>query len=88
MGRGEAAGDGEDFSIWPDNAETLEVFLACATQWRVLVTPSSLIRLGLDYTGVREVMRMRGVKNKHAAQAFNELQNMEFAALEEFNRAV
>jgi len=70
--------------VWHDNAATLELFLACRTQWRMLAGATSLVRLGLDYPAVAAVMRLQGVKNKNAAQVFNELQHMEFAALQEW----
>ncbi len=83
-----AGGEGTDddyFPIWPDNAATLEIFLACRTQWRMLAGATSLVRLGLDYAGVEVVLRLHRVKNQQAAQIFNELQHMEFAAMAEWS---
>jgi len=82
--RGQAAGDGEDFAIWPDNAETLELFLACRTQWRVAGSAHGLICLGLDYAGVEVVMRAQRVKKQEWKDVFNGVQQMEFAALKEW----
>lgn len=72
-----------EFEIWHDNVESLSAFCACATQWRTLLGETRLIRLGLDYSGVKAVLWGMKVKNPQAV--FNDIRAMELAALEVFN---
>lgn len=45
-----------DFVVWPENQQTVEVFLDCQTQWR---TASSGV-IGLDYAVVLTVANLCG----------------------------
>jgi 3-keto-L-gulonate-6-phosphate decarboxylase len=69
--------------VWPENWRAFELFVGCRTQWRV--GPAGGV-LGLDYQGVAAVFRMKRVKDQEAMLA--DLQVMEAAALEVFNRKV
>lgn len=76
-----ALGDDEDerFEVWPENAETVETFMALQTQWRLGPMGGYL---GLDYPGMQSVFMMRGVKKgKPRRVLFDDLQAMERAAL-------
>jgi hypothetical protein len=66
----------EDFAVWPENVRTLQLFLACSTQWRYGATGGVI---GLDYSGVEALLRLRGVR--HRRRVFTDLQVMEMAAL-------
>ena len=50
----------EDFEVWEENWQTLEVFSQCQTQWRVSM--SGLV--GLDYTAVMWVFRLNQVEDE------------------------
>lgn len=63
--------------IWPDNAASLNVFLAMGTQWRV--GPGGAI--GLDYQTLPFVLRMEGVPRAHHRTVFSDLREMEAQAL-------
>ena len=50
----------EDFEVWEENWQTLEVFSQCQPQWRVSM--SGLV--GLDYTAVMWVFRLNQVEDE------------------------
>lgn len=52
----------EHFEVWPENWLTLEVFIACQTQWRYL-SGMSVEKTGLDYTAVTALMNAWGVED-------------------------
>ena len=79
---GAADQDGR-FAIWRDNAATLDLFLACATQWRIIAGLNRVIYQGLDYASLEIVMRLLKVPDQIAM--FNAIQAMERAALQVFN---
>lgn len=72
----------EAFVVWPENARSLEVFLALATQWRWLPGMGGAMRVGLDYPAAEAVLRMLKVRDR--AGVFNDLRVMEAAALDAF----
>jgi len=47
----------EDFEVWPENWDAVEIFRACDTQWTVLLGLGGLYYEGLDYTRVAGVAR-------------------------------
>lgn len=75
------------FEIWDTNWDALQLFLLVGTQWRILAVAGmgggSVIRLGLDYSGVDVVMRRRRILDENG-QLFADLQVMEHAATEAF----
>lgn len=70
-----------DFVVWHDNWPALQVFCACATQWRMI--PMGGIQ-GLDYAALRAVMQMRGVLDQEAA--FEDVRLLELGALGAFRK--
>jgi hypothetical protein len=72
--------------VYPENWPAVQVFLALATQWRVVamstMTTARLIQTGLDYTAIEPVMRLFGVKPKRRAAIFQKVRAMEAAALD------
>lgn len=65
-----------DFEVYPENWETVLVFLALQTQWRC--GPMGGLQ-GLDYPAVEVVLRLRQVSEP--AALFERLQGMERAAI-------
>lgn len=61
---------------------SVEVFLACATQWRL---DASGAPIGLDYPALETVMRMLGTDD--VRQTFADVQVMEAEALQVFSAA-
>lgn len=59
--------------IWPECLDSVQLFLALATQWRI--EPMSGAVLGLDYTAARAAMEMMGIDDTR--QAFEDLRIME-----------
>ena len=70
----------EDFEVYPDNWDAVEMFMRCQTQWR---TATSGV-LGLDYAAVEWVFRLYEVKDQRTV--LEDLQVMEAAALKIFNK--
>ena len=71
----------ERVRIWPENWETVRLFLSLDTQWRY----HQGVPLGLDYPAVEAVLRLSGVED--ARQVFEGLQTMERAALAVFRNS-
>lgn len=63
--------------VWPENVESVQVFLALRTQWRVGMNG----RTGLDYGVLPEVWRRLRVRRSHRDNVFRDLTVMEHAAL-------
>jgi hypothetical protein len=66
--------------VWDANWKSLEAFLDCATQWRVVAGFGAAARLGLDYAGVEVLLRRRGLPD----QVFEDILVMEREALKAF----
>nr|WP_246520199.1 DUF1799 domain-containing protein [Ancylobacter lacus] len=70
----------DDFEVWPENWQTVRLFLACETQWRASAAMSGMVWVGLDYVAVDVVARRRGLEADLA-----DLQVMEVEALSILN---
>lgn len=79
--------DEEDCLIEPDNWQTVMVFLAMATQWRIVVGIGGASYQGLRYEGLNFVFRMRRVAADEQPAMFDGLRVMESAALKVMNSA-
>lgn len=76
----------EAFEIAPENADTLDAWLACETQWRLAPIPGGgWAWLGLDYAAVDVVLRRRPPAAPDAV--FADLLVMERAAIQAFAEA-
>lgn len=76
--RGRDPGDeGGSFELWPENVQSLRLWLEVATQWRVGMGGA----VGLDYAGVEAVMRINGLRGQERRERFGDLRVMEAAAL-------
>jgi len=68
---------GPPVELWPDNAQSVNVFMAMSTQWRMgPIGPS-----GLDYNVLPEVWRRLKVAPVDRDQVFQDLMAMEDEAL-------
>jgi len=67
----------EDVEIWPDNWPVFRLFNALGTQWRTGAGGAT----GLDYSVVREVATLIGIKKRQIPELFPDLQVMEAEAL-------
>lgn len=79
MGAEVAAPRAEDFSVMRSNADSLDAWLGCDSQWRIAAGMGGLIWLGLDYAGVDVVLRRSRLKDPDTV--FLDLQIMEGEAL-------
>tara|TARA_R110002049_G_scaffold30388_8_gene104230 strand:- start:96 stop:353 length:258 start_codon:yes stop_codon:yes gene_type:complete len=68
----------DDYEVWPENWPAVQVFVACATQWRRAGLEAR--RHGLDYTAVESVMRLLEIQNPVAT--FQRVRRMEAEVLE------
>lgn len=75
----------DDYELWPEHWDAWQVFLSCATQWRILVGMGGVRYQGLDYGGVESVMRFQGIKGKDRREIFSQLQVLEEEALKVIN---
>ena len=69
----------EAFEVLPPNADALDAWLSCQTQWRVAAGMGGMVWLGLDYSAVDVVLRRMKLADPDAVMA--DLQVMEGAAL-------
>lgn len=69
--------DPPDYEVWPECAESLDVFLRMNTQWKI--DGMSGKATGLDYPALASVMDMMGVADRK--QAFEDCRSMEAEAL-------
>ena len=69
-----------EFEVEPENWETVCLFMAVQTQWRIGFSGPS----GLDYTAVKATMDILGVTDQPAV--FAGIRIMECAALQEMGR--
>lgn len=69
--------------IWPDCAESVNVFIAVMTQWRM--GPSGPI--GLDYGVLPMIFRLTATPQSSWPQVFADLQVMEVEALNTVRKA-
>lgn len=75
-----------DCEIWPENLNTVEVFLAMEKQWRVLVFPASVRYMSLRYEALPIVLQGLGLEMSKTL--FFGLQVMEREALDVLNEKV
>ncbi|WLG43228.1 DUF1799 domain-containing protein [Pseudomonas sp. FP1740] len=67
----------DEVEVWPDNWPAFRLFNALGTQWRT--GPGGAT--GLDYSVVREVAILIGLKKRQIPELFPDLQVMEAEAL-------
>lgn len=75
--------DPDEFWLWPENDEPFRLWLSLQTQWYVAGMGGPI---GLNYPGVETCMRLRGMKRRKRIRAFEQIQAMENATLEEWAR--
>lgn len=76
--------EAEEFEVWPENWCSLNIFLACSSQWNINFGNRKII--GLRYVEVEAVMRMSGIGD--TAKTFADVRIMEHAAMTELNREI
>ena len=69
--------DDEDVEVWPCNWPPLRLFSSMRTQWRAGANGA----IGLDYSSIRNVAGLLGIKKKKLAEIFPDLQVLEGEAL-------
>jgi hypothetical protein len=67
----------DDYEVWPENWDAIQMFLRCQTQWR---TAGMGGVIGLDYAAVSWVLRLYKIKDQRAV--LEDLQVMEAAVIE------
>lgn len=77
LGLTPSAFEGPAVLVWPENRQTVRVFLAMRTQW----TYGQNGPVGLNYSSLPEVWRRLHVPPAERDDVFNGLQIMEHAAL-------
>ena len=80
----EAEDEDEAFEVWPENWETVQVFVALGTCWRVDGFNGRW--LGLDRTQIDSTLRLMRVPIARRREVFEDLLVMEAAALPVINR--
>ena len=73
----------EAIEVWPDNAQSLDVFLAMQTQWERNGMTGRYT--GMRYVSLPVVMGFSGVPKAARRQVFDDIRIMESAVLEQIN---
>ena len=74
----------EFFSVWPENAQTVRVFIMLRRCWRQ--DGLSGQTLGIERPAIESTLRLLRIKRKHHLELFEQLMIMEDAALSVLNR--
>ncbi|WP_225784257.1 DUF1799 domain-containing protein [Xenophilus sp. Marseille-Q4582] len=72
----------ETVDLWPENEQSLRVFDAMRTQWRMGFSGPT----GFDYSALDEVWKRTKTPEEDRDEIFQDLQVMEAAALDEIHR--
>jgi hypothetical protein len=80
----------EECFLWPDNVQAFNLWMSVQTQWHWTSIPGGIgggraVRTGLNYPGVETCIKHRPIPKKERAWYFTAVQEMEQAALEEWN---
>lgn len=75
--------DSDEFDVWPDNWQALDVFMAMGTQWRTGMGGAT----GLDYGVLPDVMSLRGVRKAERPEVFDWVRLMEGEALSQMRES-
>lgn len=65
------------YELWPEHERAWWVYLGCASQWRIALSPGVALWLGLDYDGVQRVMQHYGVPPDEQGEVFLQVQVLE-----------
>jgi len=84
--RGPDDEESPEFEVWPENTDSLQLFLAMTTQWRWSGGMASQ-RVGFDYNAISIVREGLELKADVFPRCFSDLRAMEGAVLGEFNKA-
>jgi hypothetical protein len=69
--------------VWPENWQTVDLFIAIATQWRIGMGGPK----GLDYNVLFRMIDNLGLPSNDWKVAFDDIRVMESAALESMRQA-
>lgn len=69
--------------VWPENWQTVDLFIAIATQWRIAMGGPT----GLDYNVLFRMIDNLGLPSNDWKVAFDDIRVMESAALESMRQA-
>lgn len=75
----------DDFEVFHENWETVQLFLLLGTQWNVISMGGYS---GLRYEAVEAVMSITQIPKRRRAELFHNLRIMEYAALDEMHKKV
>lgn len=71
-------GEDDGCEVWPENWQSVTLFLALSTQWNVSSAGSAL---GINYVSIESIMRIFSIKKKKRMAMFDDIRLMEIAAL-------
>jgi hypothetical protein len=72
----------EDYFLWPENARAFNLWMSVQTSWET----DNGVRTGLRYRDVEVCIKYAEIKKKHRPWHFAVIQEMERAALGEWNK--
>lgn len=67
--------------MWPENAAAWDAFYALDTAWQITSGLGGAAYLGLPRSEILATLELQGIKKKRRAELFEQLREMEKAAL-------
>lgn len=75
-----------DIEVWPENEQSVKLFLSLGTQWMVAVGVSAMRPLGLNYQSMESAMRVLNIPRKDRPALFSDVRLMEREVLKVLNK--
>lgn len=77
----------DDYEIWPENLDALNVFLDLGSSWDWVALPGGgALRVGIRATEIVATLRIFGFRRARRAKLFRDIRAMERAALDVMNQ--
>ena len=71
----------DDFTVSDENWPAFSLFMDCQTQWNFAAGMGGLVRIGMNYSQVRAVMQLNGIKKKKRMKLIRKLRLIERGAM-------
>lgn len=67
----------KDYELWPQHARAWQLFVASATQWRLVMGMNGAYWMGLEMPGVDVIRKAHGISDQDWSEVLNQLQVLE-----------
>jgi hypothetical protein len=77
----------DDYEIWPENWDVMQIFLSMNADWSIAVGMSGIAYNGIKTTAIESAFNIFRITNKNRLEYFEKIKIMERAALPLLNAA-